>query len=94
MGNMPIGWMLGNVSNERKNICYYYLFYRRIGDLANEIVNKYGVVWVCSAGNNGPALGTISTPSDINNEPIISIGAYVSPEMMVAEYAMRQKLPG
>ncbi|KAJ8975804.1 hypothetical protein NQ317_013735 [Molorchus minor] len=66
----------------------------RVGDLVNEIVNKYGVIWVSSAGNNGPALGTISTPSDINNEPIISIGAYVSPEMMVAEYAMRQKLPG
>lgn len=66
----------------------------RIGDLVNEIVNKYGVIWVSSAGNSGPALGTISTPSDINDEPIISVGAYVSPEMMVAEYAMRQKLPG
>ncbi|XP_066157913.1 tripeptidyl-peptidase 2 isoform X2 [Euwallacea fornicatus] len=66
----------------------------RIGELANEIVNKYGVIWVSSAGNNGPALGTISTPSDINDEPIISVGAYVSPEMMMAEYAMRQKLPG
>ncbi|KAL1492743.1 hypothetical protein ABEB36_010950 [Hypothenemus hampei] len=66
----------------------------RIGDLVNEIVNKYGVIWVSSAGNNGPALGTISTPSDINDEPIISVGAYVSPEMMVAEYAMKQKLPG
>ncbi|CAG9759947.1 unnamed protein product [Ceutorhynchus assimilis] len=66
----------------------------RIGELVNEIVNKYGVIWVSSAGNNGPALGTISTPSDINDEPIISVGAYVSPDMMVAEYAMRQKLPG
>lgn len=68
--------------------------FRRIGDLVNEIVNKYGVIWVSSAGNHGPALGTISTPSDINEEPIISVGAYVSPEMMIAEYAMRQKLPG
>ncbi|KAJ8930438.1 hypothetical protein NQ314_016765 [Rhamnusium bicolor] len=68
--------------------------WRRIGDLVNEIVNTYGVIWVSSAGNNGPALGTISTPSDINNEPIISVGAYVSPDMMIAEYAMRQKLPG
>ncbi|CAH1153592.1 unnamed protein product [Phaedon cochleariae] len=66
----------------------------RVGDLVNEIVNRYGVIWVSSAGNNGPALGTISTPSDSINEPIISIGAYVSPEMMLAEYAMRQKLPG
>lgn len=60
----------------------------------NEIVNKYGVTWVSSAGNSGPALGTISTPSDIINEPIISVGAYVSPDMMVAEYAMGQKLSG
>ncbi|KAH1023665.1 hypothetical protein HUJ04_012827 [Dendroctonus ponderosae] len=66
----------------------------RIGDLVNEIVNKYGIIWVSSAGNNGPALGTISTPSDIDDEPIISVGAYVSPEMMVAEYAMKQKLSG
>ncbi|KAF7287504.1 hypothetical protein GWI33_001464 [Rhynchophorus ferrugineus] len=66
----------------------------RIGELVNEIVNKYGIIWVSSAGNSGPALSTISTPSDINDEPIISVGAYVSPDMMVAEYAMRQKLPG
>lgn len=60
----------------------------------NEIVNKYGVVWVASAGNNGPALGTVTTPSDISQEPVISVGAYVSPEMMIAEYAMPQKLSG
>ncbi|CAH0562147.1 unnamed protein product [Brassicogethes aeneus] len=66
----------------------------RIGELLNDVVNKYGVTWVASAGNNGPALGTISTPSDISQEPIISVGAYVSPDMMIAEYALRQKLPG
>ncbi|XP_050313767.1 tripeptidyl-peptidase 2 isoform X2 [Anthonomus grandis grandis] len=66
----------------------------RVGNLVNEIVNKYGIIWVSSAGNSGPALGTISTPSDIADEPIISVGAYVSSEMMVAEYAMREKLPG
>lgn len=72
----------------------FVVLFRRVGDLVNEIVNKYGVTWVASAGNNGPALGTISTPSDTINEPIISVGAYVSPDMMVAEYAMEQKLPG
>lgn len=60
----------------------------------NEIVNKYGVVWVASAGNHGPALSTINTPPDICQETIIGVGAYVSPDMMVAEYSMRQKLPG
>lgn len=66
----------------------------RVGELLNEVVNKYGIVWVASAGNNGPALGTISTPSDISQEPIISVGAYVSPDMMIAAYALPQKLPG
>ncbi|XP_064215541.1 tripeptidyl-peptidase 2 isoform X1 [Tribolium castaneum] len=66
----------------------------RIGDLMNEVVNKYGVVWVASAGNHGPALSTIGTPPDISQETIIGVGAYVSPEMMVAAYSMRQKLPG
>jgi tripeptidyl-peptidase-2 len=65
----------------------------RIGELMNEVVNKYGVIWVASAGNHGPALSTIGTPPDISQETIIGVGAYVSPEMMVAAYSMRQKLP-
>jgi tripeptidyl-peptidase II len=66
----------------------------RIGDLMNEVVNKYGVVWVGSAGNHGPALCTIGTPPDISQPSCVGVGAYVSPEMMEAEYALRQKLPG
>lgn len=60
----------------------------------NEVVNKYGVVWVASAGNHGPALSTIGTPPDISQETLIGVGAYVSPDMMLAEYSMRAKLPG
>lgn len=37
----------------------------------NEIVDKYGVVWVCSAGNRGPGLFTIGTPPDISTNNII-----------------------
>ncbi|KAF5299966.1 hypothetical protein FQA39_LY11339 [Lamprigera yunnana] len=66
----------------------------RIGDIMNEVVNKYGIIWVASAGNHGPALSTIGTPPDINQETIIGVGAYVSPDMMIAEYSMRQKLAG
>ncbi|KAH8371854.1 hypothetical protein KR093_009109 [Drosophila rubida] len=66
----------------------------RIGELMNEMVNKYGVVWVASAGNHGPALSTVGTPPDISQPTLIGVGAYVSPQMMEAEYAMREKLPG
>lgn len=31
----------------------------RIGELMNDVVNKYGIVWIASAGNHGPALCTI-----------------------------------
>ncbi|GAB0096149.1 Tripeptidyl-peptidase 2 [Sergentomyia squamirostris] len=63
----------------------------RIGELMSEVVNKYGVVWVASAGNHGPALCTISTPPDINQNSCVGVGAYVSPDMMEAEYSMRAK---
>lgn len=31
----------------------------RIGELMNEVIDEYGVTWVASAGNLGPALCTI-----------------------------------
>lgn len=31
----------------------------RMGTLINEVVDKYGVTWVCSVGNEGPALCTV-----------------------------------
>lgn len=65
----------------------------RIIELMNELVNDYGVVWVASAGNHGPALCTIGTPPDINQLSCVAVGAYVSPEMMEAEYSLREKLP-
>lgn len=68
-------------------------FGSRVGELMNEIVNEYGVVWMASAGNHGPALCTIGTPPDISQPSCIGVGAYVSPEMMEAEYSLREKLP-
>ncbi|XP_044020581.1 tripeptidyl-peptidase 2 isoform X2 [Aphidius gifuensis] len=66
----------------------------RLYELINEVVDKYGVTWVAAAGNFGPALCTIGTPPDVSSMNIISVGAYVSPDMMVAEYSLREKLPG
>jgi len=66
----------------------------RIGDLMSEVINKYGVTWVASAGNDGPALCTVGTPPDIITNAVIGVGAYVSPEMMSAMYSTREKLPG
>jgi tripeptidyl-peptidase-2 len=61
----------------------------RFNELAEELVNKYNIVFVASAGNNGPALTTTGAPGG-SASSIISVGAYVSPEMCIADYSMRE----
>ena len=36
-----------------------------------EVVDKYGVTWVASAGNHGPALSTVGTPPWVTANTII-----------------------
>ncbi|KAF2360373.1 Peptidase S8A tripeptidyl peptidase II arthropoda [Trinorchestia longiramus] len=66
----------------------------RLGEMACDVVNKYGVLWIASASNHGPALSTVGSPPDFYSDCIMGVGAYISPEMMRAEYSMMDKLPG
>ncbi|GJP41683.1 hypothetical protein CLOM_g1324 [Closterium sp. NIES-68] len=66
--------------------------YGRFIDIANQIVHKYGITFVSSAGNDGPALSTVTAPGGTTSS-IIGIGAYVSPALAASSHLTLDALP-
>jgi tripeptidyl-peptidase II len=59
----------------------------RVIQLAEELVWRHNIIFVAAVGNNGPALSTVNAPGGMSS-CILGVAAYVSPEMMKAEYSL------
>jgi len=64
----------------------------RLEELRAEFVNERGVIFVGSAGNEGPSLSTVGGPGGTSTAPW-GVGAVISPAMMAEQYSVRETHP-
>jgi len=50
----------------------------------NLLADQYNVVFTAASGNEGPGLGSMAVPG--NTEKVISVGAYISPDMWATDF--------
>lgn len=65
----------------------------RVIEAIDKMVNKYGITFLSSAGNNGPALSTGGSPGSTTSS-VISVGACVTNAMSESMYSVRDKVFG
>lgn len=58
----------------------------RFVTLVNKLVHEHNVLFLSSAGNEGPALSSVSAPGG-TTEALIGVGAYVTPTMLTQAYS-------
>lgn len=51
-----------------------------------KLSREHGVTFVVAAGNSGPGIGSITTPGTAGG--VITVGAYIAPEMWQSEYGL------
>ncbi|KAJ3371623.1 tripeptidyl-peptidase II Tpp2 [Kappamyces sp. JEL0680] len=61
-------------------------------DLLKEVVNKHGIIVVCSGGNDGPSLSSVKAPGGSVTE-VVGVGAYVDESLMVASHSLLEPTP-